>query len=554
MTTTNNSKMIDQRLDLLTDWLDVFFGDENFVITIASDDASFRRYFRIERDNASFIAMDAPPSKENCEPFIRIAKHLITGGVHAPKIIEANLDQGFLLLEDLGNQTFLNAQQKNFNIQHYKNAIDVLINIQSLETDSANIPSYDHALLTTEMQLLIDWYLPALSNEQHTQLQTIFDLLSDNALSTDQVFVHRDYHARNLMLVANNELGVIDFQDAVIGSNTYDLVSLLKDAYFELSPADLHTLLQYYYTQAKVNTPFRDFEKQFDLMGLQRHLKVLGIFKRLSVRDGKHQYLADIPLVAKYTLAVANKYPELELLSSIIELANQQTHAMILAAGRGERMMPLTKNTPKPLIKVKGIALIEHSINALKQAKITNIVINTSYLGEQLGAHLGDGSNFGVHITYSNESNGALETAGGIIKALPLLAPNINSLGGPGNKPFIVINSDVLCNYDLSKLTLPVGSLAHLILIDNPPHNPNGDFSLVNNHQVTNVHGQTYTFSGIGIYHPDLFKSHLGVKQKLPLYPLLKEAVASGQLSGEHYNGYWQDVGTPERLKQANNS
>ena len=498
--------------------------------------------------------MDAPPSKENCEPFIRIAKHLITGGVHAPKIIEANLDQGFLLLEDLGNQTFLNAQQKNFNIQHYKNAIDVLINIQSLETDSANIPSYDHALLTTEMQLLIDWYLPALSNEQHTQLQTIFDLLSDNALSTDQVFVHRDYHARNLMLVANNELGVIDFQDAVIGSNTYDLVSLLKDAYFELSPADLHTLLQYYYTQAKVNTPFRDFEKQFDLMGLQRHLKVLGIFKRLSVRDGKHQYLADIPLVAKYTLAVANKYPELELLSSIIELANQQTHAMILAAGRGERMMPLTKNTPKPLIKVKGIALIEHSINALKQAKITNIVINTSYLGEQLGAHLGDGSNFGVHITYSNESNGALETAGGIIKALPLLAPNINSLGGLGNKPFIVINSDVLCNYDLSKLTLPVGSLAHLILIDNPPHNPNGDFSLVNNHQVINAHGQTYTFSGIGIYHPDLFKSHLGVKQKLPLYPLLKEAVASGQLSGEHYNGYWQDVGTPERLKQANNS
>ena len=554
MTTTNNSKMIDQRLDLLTDWLDVFFGDENFVITIASDDASFRRYFRIERDNASFIAMDAPPSKENCEPFIRIAKHLITGGVHAPKIIEANLDQGFLLLEDLGNQTFLNAQQKNFDIQHYKNAIDILINIQSLGTDSANIPSYDHALLTTEMQLLIDWYLPALSNEQHTQLQTIFDLLSDNALSTDQVFVHRDYHARNLMLVANNELGVIDFQDAVIGSNTYDLVSLLKDAYFELSPVDLHTLLQYYYTQAKINISFIDFEKQFDLMGLQRHLKVLGIFKRLSVRDGKHQYLADIPLVAKYALAVANKYPELELLSSIIELANQQTHAMILAAGRGERMMPLTKNTPKPLIKVKGIALIEHSINALKQAKITNIVINTSYLGEQLSAHLGDGSNFGVHITYSDESNGALETAGGIINALPLLAPNINSLGGSGIKPFIVINSDVLCNYDLSKLTLPVGSLAHLILIDNPPHNPNGDFSLVNNHQVTNAHGQTYTFSGIGIYHPDLFKSHLGVKQKLPLYPLLKEAIANGQLSGEHHNDYWQDVGTPERLKQANNS
>ncbi|HIF47901.1 N-acetylmuramate alpha-1-phosphate uridylyltransferase MurU [Candidatus Thioglobus sp.] len=217
---------------------------------------------------------------------------------------------------------------------------------------------------------------------------------------------------------------------------------------------------------------------------------------------------------------------------------------MILAAGRGERMMPLTANTPKPLIKVKNTTLIEHSINALKQAKITNIVINTSYLGEQLITHLGDGSKFGVRINYSDESAGALETAGGIIKALPLL----------GDKPFVVINSDVLCDYDLSKLTLPIGSLAHLVLIDNPPHNPNGDFSLVNNHQVTNVHGQSYTFSGIGIYHPDLFKSHLEFEQKLPLYPILKEAIANGQLSGEYHNGYWQDVGTPDRLKQANNS
>ena len=536
--------MTDTRLDLLTDWLETFFGDENFVISIASDDASFRRYFRIERSNTTFIAMDAPPSKENCEPFIRIAKHLTLGNVHAPKIIETNLEQGFLLLEDLGNQTFLNTQQKNFELQHYKSAIDVLIDIQSLKTDSSNIPNYDAALLTTEMQLLVDWYLPTLSSEQHIQLQAIFDLLSNNALSTNQVFVHRDYHSRNLMMLANNELGIIDFQDAVIGSNTYDLVSLLKDAYFELDSADLHTLLHYYHDQANIQIPFPDFEKQFDLMGLQRHLKVLGIFKRLSIRDGKHQYLADIPLVAKYALTVANKYPELKALSSILESANQQTYAMILAAGRGQRMMPLTANTPKPLIKVKDTTLIEHSINQLKKANINNIVINISYLGKKVSNYLGDGSNFGVHITYSDESSGALETAGGIIKALPIL----------GNKPFIVINSDVLCDFDLSKLTLPVGSLAHLVLINNPAHNPNGDFSLVNNHQITNIHGQSYTFSGVGIYHPDLFKSHLDVNQKLPLYPLLKEAIANGQLSGEHYDGYWQDVGTPERLELANNS
>jgi len=145
--------MTDQRLDLLTDWLEIFFDDENFVITTASDDASFRRYFRIERDNTSFIAMDAPPEKENCEPFIRIAKHLIAGGIHAPKIIDIHPEQGFLLLEDFGNQTFLNVQKKSFDIQHYKIAIDTLIKIQSLETKSVNIPDYDAALLTTEMQL-----------------------------------------------------------------------------------------------------------------------------------------------------------------------------------------------------------------------------------------------------------------------------------------------------------------------------------------------------------------------------------------------------------------
>lgn len=217
---------------------------------------------------------------------------------------------------------------------------------------------------------------------------------------------------------------------------------------------------------------------------------------------------------------------------------------MILAAGRGERMMPLTRNTPKPLIKVKGLTLIEHSINALKKAQITDIVINIAYLGDQVKSHLGDGSKFGVNITYSDESSGALETAGGIIKALSLL----------GNKPFIVINSDVVCDYDLSKLILPIGSLAHLVLIDNPKHNPNGDFSLVNNHQITNIHGQSYTFSGVGIYHPDFFKNHMHIQGKLPLYPLLKEAIFNNQLSGEHYTGYWQDVGTPERLDQANNS
>ena len=219
--------------------------------------------------------------------------------------------------------------------------------------------------------------------------------------------------------------------------------------------------------------------------------------------------------------------------------------AMILAAGRGERMMPLTETTPKPLLKVRGLTLIEHSIIALKKANITNIIVNVSYLGGQIKAYIGNGSKLGVRITYSDEFSGALETAGGIIKALPLL----------GKEPFVVINSDVLSDYDLSQLKLPIGSLAHLVLIDNPEHNKNGDFSLINEHQVTTAGHNSYTFSGIGIYHPNFFKAHKSNQGiKLPLYPLLKEAMVNNQLTGEYYDGAWQDVGTPERLNQANNS
>ncbi|QKQ23965.1 nucleotidyltransferase family protein [Candidatus Ruthia endofausta] len=213
---------------------------------------------------------------------------------------------------------------------------------------------------------------------------------------------------------------------------------------------------------------------------------------------------------------------------------------MILAAGRGKRMMPLTKNTPKPLIKVQGLTLIEHSINALKNAGVRKIVINISYLGGQIKSYLGNGSRFGVNIHYSNESKGALETAGGIMRALPLL----------GIKPFVIINSDVFCDYDLSNLTLPTNSLAHLVLIDNPKHNLAGDFSL-NDTQLTLTNKKTYTFSGIGVYHPDLFKPYL-FEEKLALSKVLKATIAKNQISAEHYAGYWQDIGTPERLELAN--
>ncbi|MBW5290286.1 MAG: phosphotransferase [Candidatus Ruthia sp. Asou_11_S2] len=311
--------MHDERLDKLGNWLENFFGHQNFALTSASDDASFRRYFRVQSQQETFIAMDAPPSKENAESFIKIAKLFNRHNIHAPKIISIDLKQGFLLLEDLGSTTFLQTLNGNFNLDLYKIAINELIKIQAINTQNLVLKEYDKQLLNTEMQLLTDWYLPkTLSNTHLQNLQAIFRLLSDNALNSKQVFVHRDYHCRNLMTLKDNDLGVIDFQDALIGSNTYDLCSLLKDAYFELQPLELQMLLQYYYDQANIDTEFSQFEKQFELMGLQRHLKILGIFKRLSIRDNKHQYLNDLPLVKKYAQQTANKYPELAALKEVL--------------------------------------------------------------------------------------------------------------------------------------------------------------------------------------------------------------------------------------------
>ncbi|KAA0449326.1 MAG: nucleotidyltransferase family protein [Candidatus Thioglobus sp.] len=214
--------------------------------------------------------------------------------------------------------------------------------------------------------------------------------------------------------------------------------------------------------------------------------------------------------------------------------------AMILAAGRGKRMMPLTKNTPKPLLKVGGKTLIERAIINIKAAGISDIIINTAYLGEQIKQHLGNGNRLGVRIQYSIEKT-SLETAGGIIKALPLL----------GNEPFIVVNSDVLFDLDLSTIRLPENSLAHLILVDNPTYKTNGDFSL-NGKQIIPAKKPNYTFSGIGIYHPYFFKLAPQNEQKIALISLFQIAIKQHKLTGEYCQFEWQDIGTPERLELAN--
>ena len=210
--------------------------------------------------------------------------------------------------------------------------------------------------------------------------------------------------------------------------------------------------------------------------------------------------------------------------------------AMLLAAGRGERMRPLTLTTPKPLLKVNGLCLIEYHLHALAQAGIRDVIINYSWLGEQIVDYLGDGRRYHLTITYSDEGETPLETAGGIHHALPLI----------GDAPFLVINADIWTDYDLRRLPGSLDTLAYLVLVDNPPHHPEGDFAL-DSHILRNE-GQRLTYSGMGIYHPDLFRE-LGEGPR-PLAPVLRAAIACGEVGGEHYRGHWWDIGTPQRLQQ----
>ena len=211
--------------------------------------------------------------------------------------------------------------------------------------------------------------------------------------------------------------------------------------------------------------------------------------------------------------------------------------AMVLAAGRGERMRPLTDRTPKPLLEVGGKALIEYHIAALQQAGVNDVVINHAWLGEQIESRLGNGDRYGLRIEYSPEIPEALETAGGIIQALARL----------GTEPFIVINGDIWCDYPLQRLPHHPDGLAYLVMVDNPLHNPQGDFCL-NNGSLQAEGESKLTYSGIGVYHPQLFAGlERGIR---PLAPLLRNAMAAGQVSGEHYPGRWYDIGTPERLAE----
>ncbi len=335
----------DKRLEQLSAW--IHQESPNATIEVASADASFRRYFRVTNSNQTTIAMDAPPEQEDCAPFIGVTQRLRNANVHAPEIIRQDLKQGFLLLEDFGSTPYLDVLNEHTADQLYGDALESLINIQAANTD--DLPEYDEAMLKTEMELMPEWFLKTHlgitpTTEQQKIIERTLAVITASVLQQPQVFVHRDYHSRNLMVLdkqsaqnrqkvggcafynsSYNNTGVIDYQDAVLGPISYDLVSLLRDCYIQWPNEKIAEWVLGFKAQAEKaglmdKVPDATFIQWFDYMGLQRHIKVLGIFARLNHRDGKTNYLNDLPLTLHYVMQVANKYP---LTRPLVDLFNE---------------------------------------------------------------------------------------------------------------------------------------------------------------------------------------------------------------------------------------
>jgi aminoglycoside/choline kinase family phosphotransferase len=312
--------------------LAVLFAEQNWgvvppaTLTAASSDASFRRYFRWEGEGRSFVVMDAPPPQENCKPFVDIAFLLAKSGINVPKIYAEDLERGFLLLNDLGNKTYLDVIDSENADDLFEDALQALLAFQQLPM-VAPLPSYDVALLRRELELFPEWYVKRelgteFDSAQQMLWQNVTELLIDSALAQPKVLVHRDYMPRNLMLSEPNP-GVLDFQDAVYGPVTYDVTCLFKDAFLSWPEERVRGWLQAYWQQAgdlgiPVQPDFEDFLRASDLMGVQRHLKVIGIFARICHRDGKPRYLGDVPRFFAYIDAVIARRPELAELDVLL--------------------------------------------------------------------------------------------------------------------------------------------------------------------------------------------------------------------------------------------
>lgn len=319
-------EVVDERKKSLVDWLQTSTSYADAKLNVASSDASFRRYFRMERQGSSFIVMDAPPDKEPCEPFVRIGRWMLEAGIRVPKIFEQNLEQGFLILSDFGDLHYQEAIESEKREVLYDLAIDEILKFQvCLGSVASKLPVFNQVWQEKELEIFREWCLPGMSTGE---FQALTRVIVETIDQIPQAFMHRDFHCRNLLVAEDGRPAVIDFQGAMLGPVTYDLVSLLRDCYVE-NPNQ--------WIEEKVNRHLESLNKEkiledemepekflrwFDYTGLQRHLKCIGIFHRLKTRDGKSTYLKDIPRVLAYVEAVLDRQPELFQVRKLIQQAS----------------------------------------------------------------------------------------------------------------------------------------------------------------------------------------------------------------------------------------
>jgi aminoglycoside/choline kinase family phosphotransferase len=326
----------DTRLAQLNAWLTQNRFKQEFALAPASADASFRRYFRISAEGKTWIAMDAPPPQEDCRPFVTVAALMRDAGLNVPQVEAQDIERGFLLLSDLGTTTFLNGFTDDNPAALFSDAIDALITWQ-LASKPGVLPPYDAALLQREIDLFPDWYVgkhlqTTFTDAQQKVFAATSKLLIDTALAQPKVYVHRDYMPRNLMLSTPNP-GVLDFQDAVYGPITYDVASLFRDAFVSWPEARELDWVIRYWERARaaglpVNADFGTFWRDFEWMGLQRHIKVLGIFARINYRDGKPHYLKDTPRFIDYARKVCGRYRELGPMEKVLDELEGRAHSI----------------------------------------------------------------------------------------------------------------------------------------------------------------------------------------------------------------------------------
>lgn len=334
------STPLNARDQLLTDWVAQRFPGQDVLIVRASADASFRRYFRLSLpDGTTRILMDAPPEHEDCRPFIKVAALLAKAGLAAPRVLDQDLEQGFLLLTDLGRIGYLEALHADLSLADtlIRPVLDTLVRWQ-LASSAATLPPYDAALLRRELELFPEWFIGrhlgvTLADNEKLLLERSFKYLINAALNQPKVYVHRDFMPRNLMLVESEQTltpAIIDFQDAVYGPITYDVVSLFRDAFISWDEEQEIDWVVRYWEKARaaglpVRADFGDFWREYELMGLQRHLKVLGIFCRLKYRDGKDKYSEDLPRFMRYAKKTAGRYLPLKPLLNLLDKLDGQT-------------------------------------------------------------------------------------------------------------------------------------------------------------------------------------------------------------------------------------